>query len=601
MKLKYFSIAALSAASTLGVYNLIKNKNENFSLSTNSLNEIIPITLTESNSFTAFSKQDVIGETSESLSGALATTSGGDLSDDDLLSFINSHTGVYIDSVDDYLYYQSTSNEIVDNDDFRNYFKIDYDLDTFLDSIRNCYVHVYLSSDSGEYDFLCKLGSINALYNYHTIASGNNYSIDSWLKIDSTSIKISSTRLIYVEYLGNEYVPGNNYYYYVDVDRPVAFNTIKASIRAIDETDGDISDSIQYTHTYPTDLSTLQVKEYPVVGVATDSSGNSKEFTFIISVSDNTKPEITVTSHTINNKATRLTTENIKTIAAISDNYYSNSDLTINVTDLDNYESAQTKAGNYRFRINVSDPSGNSVEKIFTLTVTDSTAPVFKSVDNSQLNLSGGTITTRLSAGGSFDYNYIKGLLKATDETDGDITASIEVDRVNSTYIGKENTASKTPYTLIFKVADKAGNTSSVSLSIYVQDDIPPIIYFNGNIYVTNQTAVTVDELSNFFLQSNNLSDKAYMTALSSNYFGNETKVGKYESTCTIYSLDSKEKVLDYTFDIIVLNDDGTIKEEDLAPKKEKWYQKIGDFFKKIGNFFVKIAKKIIHFFKKIF
>lgn len=598
MKLGYLSIAFSTALLSIGAVN---SNQEEFNVEKIELNESISI---NDNQASPIEIEKIIGNTDDSLSQALATLNGSDMWVDDLNSWLENNSGAYIDTIDDYLYYQNYNQPIETTDDFKRYITCEYNLDSFLQSLGSCYVKVDLNSDNQTTSFLCRLSRINALYHYGILSYGNNYSINSWLRIGTNTIGISGASIDYSEYDLKEYDSNNNYYYYVDIDNPLTFEQIKASVKAIDETDGDISDEIVYTHTYPSDLSQLEVKEYLVRGVSTDSSDNTTEFVFTISVYDETKPSINNLVYQVDNTSSKLTTDDIIEKANITDNYYSKDDLIISCIDMNDYDVHYQCGGNYSFKITATDPSGNVNEDTFVLTVLDKTAPQFKSTDNEQLNLSGGVITTRLSSEVNIDYAYIKGLLKATDETDGDITDKIEVDKLNSTFIGNENKASKDPYTLVFKVSDAANNLQTLTLQIYVQDDIPPVIYFNGNIYVNKTTPVTVNELSNFFLKINNLSGQTYMSTISSNYFGKESTVGKYESTCSVYSLDKKEKVLNFNFDIVVLNEDGSISDKDLAPKK-KWYQKIVDFIKKIikkvFDYIKKLIKKILKLFKKIF
>lgn len=597
MKFKKIGTVALaSITASCCLYNNYKSNSVQENIVADPLGSILTMPSNDSTNFTAFDKTTIIGP-NDGLSPEMATITGSDFYDDDLKSYIDSHSGAYIDTIDDYLYYQNYNNPIENNDDFRNAFNIEFDKEQFENAITSCYVRVYLNCDDDiQLSFLCKLNSINRLYNYKTLASANNYSLDSWFGIDATTIRVASTRIRYVEYLGNEYIEGNDYVYYVNIDNPVDFSTIKKSIVAIDETDGDITSSIEYSHSYPINLSELEVQEYPVAGTVSDSSGNSVNFNFKISVVDTTKPVIGTTSTSISN-TTRLSNDDILEAASISDNYYYNTALDISISDLDNYENSGKKAGQYRFKISVKDPSNNTTEQIFTLNVSDVIKPVYYSIDNSLVNLDNNIMRIKISSETKMDYKYVKGLLKAYDETDGYITALIEVDAENSTYIGNEMKANKNPYTLIFNVSDNAGNTSKLDLKVYVDDDIPPLLFFNGNLYITVNTKVSAANVANLVLTTYNLPSTSYKVEVESDYFGNEDQVGKYDTTCTVYTRGTNEKVSDISMDIIVLNEDGTITDEDLKPKDKSIFERILDFFKKIlkmlSEFFEKLYEKL--------
>ncbi len=123
-----------------------------------------------------------------------------------------------------------------------------------------------------------------------------------------------------------------------------------------------------------------------------------------------------------------------------TDNY--DGDLTANVIKTDNADSVALK---------VTDSSGNAAEKIIRVNFCeDVTAPII------QLN---GFPEMCVKIGGE----YVEPGYTATDNADGDLTASVTVSgTVDTTKVGF--------YDIVYTVADKTKNTASIKRSVYVYE-----------------------------------------------------------------------------------------------------------------------------------
>ena len=141
-----------------------------------------------------------------------------------------------------------------------------------------------------------------------------------------------------------------------------------------------------------------------------------------------------------------------------------------------------TKPGTYTVKISVTDLSGNKSEETITVTVLDKTAPV----------ITGITGLVYIFGDPAPDY---KAGLTATDNVDGDLTASIVVDSSEV----KLDVAGV--YQVTFQVTDKSGNVSAL-YSTFIQvkehaddaDLLPPVL--NG--YSDHTFEFGVDDADDF-------------------------------------------------------------------------------------------------------
>ena len=128
--------------------------------------------------------------------------------------------------------------------------------------------------------------------------------------------------------------------------------------------------------------------------------------------------------------------------------------------------------GKYNMTLKGADKSGNESTKTIVVTVTDNVAPVFDGLRE------GFEITDKDKAAP----DYLEGIA-ATDEIDGDVTASIKVDDSKVQY-GKAGS-----YSIEYSVSDTSGNRATAVTPVTVKDTTPPylsVISSALNLFVTD-------------------------------------------------------------------------------------------------------------------
>ena len=392
---------------------------------------------------------------------------------------------------------------------------------------------------------------------------------------------------------GNIYVDGSDVHCVVNVSSPLTFSEICSKITAIDETDGNLSGSINYNTTYPmgTDLSGLKIGSYPVNFDVTDTSGNTTVGTFTIDVFDITAPTFSNTSIESRNDKL-LSTNEIIELVGISDNYNSFGDLEIVVSGYDEYANKYTIGGSYKLSITATDSSGNDNTKEITINNLDKVLPVFTTKDNSPFELANGTLITYLSNNIDINVEFLKSLLKATDETNGDVSSSITL--VRDDFTENKNVVSNTPYDLVFSCKDLSNNETILTIKIYVVDDLPPVVCFGNDFYISVGTKISEVQLIEYLKNLYNLNTATYIN-VSSNYFidDNSSKVGTY--ACSVSCLDSDNNLIKSISLNIITTEKTSIEEETPKTKKQNWFVRIWKKFTKWVN---KWWNKFLNIFK---
>ncbi len=231
----------------------------------------------------------------------------------------------------------------------------------------------------------------------------------------------------------------------------------------------------QYPYSNLNEVFTL--KNYQIKFKIQDSSGNlSSEYTFNLNYVDNIPPVITG-----NNSYTRVynnpvTLATLKNGLSATDNKDGN--LTSSITlKTDNYSSNSATKGSYQVVYTVSDQAGNSTDYPITIQV----------IDNIKPTLSGQSSYTT-SYNTKLSETTIRGNLTATDDYDGTLAVTLVQDNYSSNYNQVGN------HTIKYKATDSSGNFVEYTVTITVEDDVPPIIY-------TNKYFINVDGALNYTLE----------------------------------------------------------------------------------------------------
>lgn len=238
--------------------------------------------------------------------------------------------------------------------------------------------------------------------------------------------------------------------------------------------------------------------------------------------------------------------------------------------------------GSHTIGVTVADSSGNSQTTNFSLTVTDGTAPVITRRDSSD-------VSTVIKVGVSRTFSLTKAeflqIFKATDNVDGDLSSSLAVD---GDFIGNKVGT----YNVKINCADKSGNTGSITATVQVIADLPPVFILSDTLVqaTTAQPLSTADLTS---VVTNGILSGKTVTACSVNagtYIGNENVAGDYTITyeATVSSGTKSVKRANATNDVsgsFILRVTKAAAENTDADTAH-WYTPIVEFFQKLGNWF---------------
>ena len=315
----------------------------------------------------------------------------------------------------------------------------------------------------------------------------------------------------------NPVISGVNYSVVSNVENPFTFSEIISGIKAIDNTDGDITNQITYTTNYPrnNDFSSLKLGNYTVQASVSDKAGNKSNFDFTIYVIDINAPTFTGTTTYSQSYTSKLSLDTIKSKITVNDSYEGNIPSSSWTLVSDSYSENYHKVGYYEVKYKAADKSGNEVLIVIGLNVIDDVAPVIEGANtitkNQDVVLTASTILQ----------NYT-----ASDAVDGVITSSIKIKTDN--YTGKGATVGT--HTLILTVSDKAGNSTDFTIEIIVVDNIPPVYYLDQDtIIVSSSTALTKTQMISILRQMGKIDPAAlnYVT-LTSKYFENANIADNY-------------------------------------------------------------------------
>ncbi|MDY0138534.1 MAG: hypothetical protein RBR50_02430 [Candidatus Izemoplasmatales bacterium] len=163
----------------------------------------------------------------------------------------------------------------------------------------------------------------------------------------------------------------------IKIAYPNSYTTeqVKAMLIASDNYDGTLtSDNISVVSDGYTENCNF-VGKYEIEFKAVDSSGNEATYIQEVEVVDEEKPIITGTDSFDIGYDQVITTDYIKSLLSVSDNYDDLSTTNI-VLESNNYENNKDKIGNYQMEFSVTDSSNNKTTKIITINVIDSIGPV---------------------------------------------------------------------------------------------------------------------------------------------------------------------------------------------------------------------------------
>ena len=169
--------------------------------------------------------------------------------------------------------------------------------------------------------------------------------------------------------------------------------------------------------------------------------------------------------------------------------------------------------------------------------------------DTSGPLISGSQKTYTTSVDNPISVETIKSALTAQDETDGNVTNSIIVKSDNYT----NNCHTLGSYNIVFAAYDKAGNESTLTVTVVVQDVVDPVIEGPDTLTLSYANPKTLEDIKSQYTVTDNYDSEISIEvdAQSPNYDG--TKVGTY--SITLKAKDSSNHVGRKTITVNVVDD----------------------------------------------
>ena len=230
-----------------------------------------------------------------------------------------------------------------------------------------------------------------------------------------------------------------------------------AGATATDDVDANITANIVTVN--PVDSNTIG--EYNVTYNVSDAAGNiADEVIRTVNVTDATKPVIIL----LGNPIVNLVIGDPYTDAGATANDNHDGDITGNIVMVNPVNT--NAVGQYTVTYNVSDAAGNVADEVIrTVNVSDVGTPVITLLGTTSISVSHGS-------------TYIDAGATASDDVDGNITASIiTINPVDTNVIGS--------YNVTYNVSDTAGNNAVEAVRVVnVVDDTKPVITRLGNAIV---------------------------------------------------------------------------------------------------------------------
>lgn len=356
--------------------------------------------------------------------------------------------------------------------------------------------------------------------------------------------------------------------YITDIDNPITVEEIKAGLRAYDDTDGDVTDSITiYQDNYSQNKDILGT--YDIVFRACDSKGNHTDFTVYVQIIDTTAPSIGGNLNLTANNSKVLDQSSIISGLVLADNYDSSSNINLELIS-DNYTENYNIVGTYELVFKATDSSGNSSQATVYVNVIDVIKPV---INGPMVHLKNNNLTVDL-------LEFIN-MYTAIDETDGDITNKIKV--IEDRYTINQYNAGI--WEVVLQVSDAANNTTEITIEIEVVDKIGPVFFIDKTKIVIdlNTNNLDVNALINYFQNTNIIQEDVPIEVIEDTYTKNKNTPGVYKLV-----LGYGEETLDIEVEILE-----TIEEIEEVEKPS--------FFKRALSFFQKIILAIINFFRRLF
>lgn len=335
-------------------------------------------------------------------------------------------------------------------------------------------------------------------------------------------------------------VSGTGSYITTYKDQTPIENIVSSHVTAIDEKEGDVSDTIAIvTDDYTGNRSTIG--EYSVIIQANDSQSNVTQFKLIVIVKDEIAPVFLGPDHVTTN------VDNPEVLEALLANYSAvdeyDGELEI-IVEEDDYTAHTSEIGTYAVTISSTDSSGNKETIPVSIVIEDTISPEITSSTLMTQNISTPISTMTILSNITTSDNY---------NVQADITKEITRD----TY--SVNNTSKGVYEIDVLLTDTSGNESTTTITITVIDDINPTITGPNSLVLSYKDIQEIEDIKLLFTLFDNETtfESSDLVVTANNYSVNSDQLGEYIMTLELTD-ESLNKTVK-TVNIRVIDDVGPV------------------------------------------
>lgn len=379
---------------------------------------------------------------------------------------------------------------------------------------------------TSDFKFSFSPGSIYHFYDEHEIPTG-------YIPDDEFIENIGFKCIYAMKYAFNPIYAGEEVHFITEASNPISLEEILASLKAYDETDGEITDICIIRNTYLIKNNMIEPGSYTLTLRAVDFAGNTTLQECIVDVYDYTPPVITGKDARIY-YFNEYSLENILGLFTVKEL----SSYTLEIIQND-YTPNHNIPGVYAITARATDAYGNTSEAIAYITVLDPYGPVI----TVQRNI-------RITTKDAYTLEDFESYIQISDECDG-VIQDYSITDIDG-YINHPATAGV--YSFRVEALDSSGNKASAVFSVHVLDlDYPILEVKEYVIVVPAGYTITKEKVMEILINTGQLEDKT--AAVASFYFEEEEPYGSYELMVTdekgnIFNNElqiMEQKIKDYT------------------------------------------------------
>jgi len=252
---------------------------------------------------------------------------------------------------------------------------------------------------------------------------------------------------------------------------------------------------------------------YNLIVTATDPSGNSISYTLNVEVLDNQAPVITGPA-SIDVEIVGLHIDNILAQYAASD--LEDGVLLVHIDSSNTWDYLNPSLGTFTLVLRSTDSMGKSTLKNVIVNVQDTSIPVFK-IDN--IPTTDYNHTVYMS-----DKTTLQSLIDSivvSDACYGDLTSEMVIPTFPSFNVPGV-------HTLTLTVTDPSGNQGTLTITVTVADDIPPVINGATKVVKGKTEILTLSDILAYLSAVDNVDGQLELELVSDGYSGNSAKIGSY-------------------------------------------------------------------------